>query len=197
MTALIAVATEDILSEEVGIRLASEAGFTVDQKLRREGSGYLKTRVKAFCEISRRLPVLVIADLDRKVCPPAMIESWFGSLQRPRNLLFRVAATEIESWVLADHLGIGGLLKLRVDKIPRDPDALIDPKATLVALARRAPRSVRDDIVPYKGSVAAQGLNYNRRLVDFVQNSWDPQRAATRSRSLQRARSAIRGLVTA
>jgi hypothetical protein len=95
---------------------------------------------------------------------------------------------------MADHKALGGLLQLRVDKIPREPDALPDPKSTLIALARRAPRSIREDIVPAEHAIASQGLNYNQRLSDFVQKRWNPVRAADRSPSLRRAREALEKL---
>lgn len=41
----VALATEDELSETVGVRLIEETGLSVDLTLRRGGSGYLKTNM--------------------------------------------------------------------------------------------------------------------------------------------------------
>ena len=60
----IVLATEDQLSEEVGLKLAANAGLNVVQKLRQGGNGYLKKRMRNFCEIARQVPVVVLADLD-------------------------------------------------------------------------------------------------------------------------------------
>lgn len=44
----IVLATEDQLSEEVGLKLAADAGLNVVQKLRRGGNGYLIKRMRNF-----------------------------------------------------------------------------------------------------------------------------------------------------
>lgn len=190
----IVLATEDQLSEEVGLKLAADAGLNVVQKLRQGGSGYLKKRIRNFCEIARQVPVVVLADLDRQSCPVTMMRSWLQGQRPTPDLVFRVAVAEIESWVLADHRAISSLFKLQLGAIPRDPDALPDPKATLIRLASRAPKIVRDDLVPRDSSISSQGLGYNKRLSDLVNTSWDPDRAAARSPSLQRAQKALRKL---
>lgn len=190
----IVLATEDLLSEEVGIRLAAEAGLDVEQKLRRGGNGYLRSRIRNFCEISRFKPVFVITDLDHERCPAAMIEKWFYGQQQTNEIVFRVAVREIESWLLADHRSISRLLGSSVSVLPREPDELADPKASLLALARRAPRGVQEDLLPEVGAIASQGLGYNSRLSELVRTSWDPDRAALRSPSLRRARVRLREL---
>ncbi len=190
----VVLATEDQLSEEVGLRLATAEGLVVGQRLRKGGNGYLKSRVRSFCEISRQLPVFMLADLDRQACPVEMMRSWFRGQHPTSNLVFRIAVTEIESWVLADHRAISSLLGLAPAVIPREPDNLIDPKAALIGLARRAPKLIREDLVPRRGSIASQGLGYNTLLSAWIQTKWNPDRAATRSPSLRRTREALRGL---
>ena len=192
----IVLATEDLLSEEIGLRLAAEVDLKVGQKLRKGGNGYLKTRIKNFCEISRHMPVFVLADLDREVCPVRMLQSWFRIHRPTPNLVLRIAVTEIESWLLADHRAVSALLKSQLGAIPREPDSLTDPKATLIRLARRAPKQVRNDLVPSAGSIASQGLGYNQRLSELVRTTWEPDRAANRSPSLRRAREALRKLAS-
>ena len=123
-----------------------------------------------------------------------MMRSWLRGQDPTPDLIFRVAVAEVESWVLADHRAISSLFKLHLGVIPREPDALRDPKATLIQLASRAPRIVREDLVPHGNSVSSQGLSYNKRLSHLVNTSWDPDRAAARSPSLRRAREALRKL---
>lgn len=190
----IVLATEDELSEAVGSCLAREAGLEIGQKLRRGGFGYLKTRLHSFCEIALRQPVLLLTDLDRARCAPTLIEKWMGNLERPENLIFRVAVREIESWLLADHDAIRTLLGNRIGKLPENPDALPDPKQALLALAGRAPREVREDLVVTEGALASQGLGYNARLCDMVEQDWKPDRAADRSASLAKARTRLQEL---
>jgi ADP-ribose pyrophosphatase YjhB (NUDIX family) len=99
-----------------------------------------------------------------------------------------VAVREIESWALADHDGLKRLIGRRIDP-PREPEGLVDPKRTLIELARRhAAKEVRLDLVPARGALATQGLGYNTRLVPWAQHVWDPEAAAQRAPSLARAR---------
>src|SRR5688500_3382606 len=110
------LATEDELSEAVGLCLAAEAGLEIGQQLRRGGFGYLKSRMGSFCDIAKYQPVLLFTDLDRVKCPSTLIAKWSGALTLPENFLFRVAVREIESWLLADHDAMRGLLGNRVGK---------------------------------------------------------------------------------
>jgi hypothetical protein len=109
-----------------------------------------------------------------------------GSRAHPDNLIFRVAVREIEAWLLADHAGMKKLLVAGATKLPRNPDALPDPKQVLLTLAQRAPRAVRNDLLVEAGAIASQGLGYNQCMGDFVFNTWNPRRAALYSASLSR-----------
>ena len=99
----IALATEDQLSEAIGERLVRDFGkqLQIGSRLRRHGSGYLRSRLKNFAEMARQQPVLLITDLDGKACPSELLADWLGSLHRPAQLLMRVAVREVESWLLA------------------------------------------------------------------------------------------------
>ncbi len=184
----IILATEDVLSEEVGFRLAMEAGLQVVQPLRRNGSGYLRSRILNFCEMASFQTVLVIADLDQIRCPSRLLMNWLGSRKKPVNLVIRVAVREIESWLLADHQAMRGLLGSRAGKLPGEPESLLDPKRTLLNLARKAPRDIRADLLPRDGAIASQGLGFNVRLGNLIRTEWSPARAAERAPSLRRAR---------
>lgn len=191
----IVLATEDELSEQVGLCLANEIGLEVGSKLRRGGNGYLRSRIPNFCQMAHTQPVLLITDLDRMECPTVLMREWFGQREKPPAFLFRVAVREIESWLLADHDAMRGLLGPKAPKLPDAPDNLADAKQELLRIARRAPRDVRDDLVVQAGTVASQGLGYNARLCAWVRESWDASRAAERSPSLQRARTRLRELL--
>lgn len=190
----IVLATEDVLSEQVGLRLAEEAGLRVEQLLRSGGNGYLKSRVPSFCKMASFRTVVVISDLDRVQCPSRLLAEWLGPRKKPANLLIRIAVREIESWLLADHQAMRELLGSRAGTLPREPESLPDPKATLLNLARKAPRGVREDLLPVPGSIASQGLGYNGRLSGIVRTIWTPARAAERAPSLQSMRERLREL---
>jgi hypothetical protein len=103
-----------------------------------------------------------------------------------------VAVREVEAWLLADHEAMSKLLAVKPAVPPRNPDELPDPKATLLSLAQKAPRDVRNDLTPKKGAAAPQGLGYNAVLCPWVRHVWRPERAARRSDSLARARLRLR-----
>jgi hypothetical protein len=190
----IVLATEDVLSEQAGLRIAAEAGLLVGQQLRRNGSGYLKSRIPNFCKIASFQPVVVIADLDQVRCPSQLLVDWLGRRERPDDLVIRVAVREIESWLMADHQAMRRLLGRRAGKLPREPEALLDPKGTLLNLARHAPRDVREDLLPPEGAIASQGLGFNPRRGNLIRTDWSPARAAERSPSLRKTRERLREL---
>ena len=160
------LATEDELSEKVGLRLAGEVGLEVGTCLRRNGFGYLKSRISNFCQMARQHPVLLITDLDQKACASGLMNDWLGELGRPDNLVFRIAVREVESWLLADHEAMRILLGPK-GTLPFAPDNLIDPKQALLTLAMGASRDVKEDLLAQRGSIASQGIGYNARLGDF------------------------------
>lgn len=186
----IVIATEDVLSESVARRLVAEtrSRLIVGSTIRRNGAGYLRSKFRSFCEIARRTPVLLIADLDTTTCPSALINTWSHRDAIPGQLLFRIAVRQIESWILADREGFAKFLSVKVANIPKVPDALINAKHSLLKVAQKAPRSVRDELVADREAIAAQGLGYNDLLSKFVRTTWNPRNAASRSGSLDRAR---------
>lgn len=193
----VALATEDELSEAVGVRLLAEHGekLEVGLLLRRGGNGYLRSRLANFCQMARLNPMLMITDLDRWTCPAVLCAEWLGRTVRPEKLLLRVAVREIEAWLLADHEAMGALLGHTIAlRLPTLPEAIQNPKEFLLGLAARAPRDVRADLCAEAGAVARQGLGYNARLSTFVREIWNPERASSRSDSLRRARERIRQL---
>ena len=112
---------------------------------------------------------------------------------------FRVAVREVESWLLADREGIAAFLGVRVAIVPAEPDSLLEPKETMVNLARRSSRSrIRSDLVPRPGSGRSTGPLYNATLINFVSDGitgWRPDVAMRTSPSLQKARNALEGLI--
>ncbi|MBK1718763.1 hypothetical protein [Thiocystis violacea] len=184
-----AVATEDALSEAVAETLLRQVGdHSVDMRLRKDGFGYLKGRIRDFNRIAMNvMPVLLLTDLDRMRCAPELRAAWLLDGPHPR-LLFRVAVRETESWLLADRLAFAEFLGIAIARIPDRPDDLTDPKAALLNLVRRSRRrNLKQEILPAPGVSFPVGLGYDEQLSGFVRDQWDCRRAAKTSPSLARA----------
>lgn len=192
MPHLVTVATEDVVSEAVALRLLAEhptALYPHNGPLGREGFGYLKANLDKFRAMARRHPVLLLTDLDRRTCAPGLITDWTGGKLLPPHLLFRVVVREVEAWLMADAEALRGFLSLKSGRIPNRPEERLDPKSDLIQICQMVkPRSFREELVPEKGSTAKVGVGYNLHMVRFVRDHWNPARAAENAPSLARAR---------
>ncbi len=191
----IALATEDALSEAIGLKLLTELphSYRVNHLLRKDGSGYLRSRMDSWQQMAQHQVILILTDLDQISCPLTLRQTWLRKASPHANLFLRIAVREVESWVLADHEAITQLIGIKA-KLPTQPDELPDPKRHLLELAKRAPRSIRQDLVKESGIVIRQGIGYNARLTHWVETAWSPERAASRSPSLQRTRRRLQEL---
>lgn len=192
----ISIATEDALSEAVAKKLVAHSApnMKVELTFRKGGYGYLRNNLRKFYEMASRVPVLLLTDLDAASCPLELIQNWTGGRSVPPGLIFRVCVREIESWLLADSAGFSSLIGRNIGGALDRPDELPDPKRTLLNLAKRAPRDVRNDLLVASGTMASQGVGYNSRLIDFVENIWNIHAATHRSPSLRRAGDRIQEL---
>jgi hypothetical protein len=192
----IALATEDALSEALGLRLLDELAPRLQTPLllRKGGFGYLRSGMAKWRQLSQRQAVVILTDLDKASCPGVLRTDWLGDSPCPENLLLRVAVREAESWLLADHEAMRQLMGPK-GMLPRNPDELPDPRQFVLQLAEKAPRDVRLDMVRAPGAMSVQGIGYNARLTALVSNAWSPARAAERSPSLGRARIRLRQMV--
>jgi hypothetical protein len=191
------LATEDALSEAVAERLVMDANRTLRVAVRmgRQGNGYLKQKLPELTRVANSIPVLMLTDLDKIECPPALIANWSSSRPLPPSMLFRVAVREVEAWLLADRKGFAGFVGAPLNKLPLNPDSLDDPKQTLLGFVRRyGRREIKADMLPKPGTRSTVGLGYNQRLSRFVTEVWDPERATTCSDSLARAFKRLRNL---
>jgi hypothetical protein len=193
----IAIATEDALSEAVALRLISEVPTPhfIQHKLGRKGSGYLRSKMNSWCQMAQQQVMVVLTDLDRANCLVEFRDQWLVNTP-PDSLLLRVAVREVESWVLADHIGMRALIGAK-GVMPVTPDELRDPKQALLWLAKGASKQVRDDLLKTIDGNLSPGLGYNARLSEWVHSVWSPLRAAERSPSLARARFRLKEVVGA
>ncbi len=182
------VAAEDDLSCAVLRKLVAASGrFVVSREINTHGNDRLQKSISKYKSASHVLPHIVLTDLDMYPCPPALIEGW-GATRLPSRLMFRIAVREVEAWLLADRHGIADFLQVALNKVPQVPEAEIDPKRALLNLARKSrSRRLARELVPENGSAARIGPLYNARLSEFVNESWNIERACELAPSLARA----------
>jgi hypothetical protein len=187
------LATEDELSEAVGVKLVQTlvAEGVHITSIRGRGFGGLRRRATNFVAMADKAPVVLLTDLDVRNCASELKLDWFGERALPEALKFRVAVREVEAWLLADRRGFASYLGISEARVPREPEAIADPKQAIVRLAARARREIRDAICPEPRSKSKQGLGYNSTLVPFVSDRWSVSYAADHSRSLSKAISRI------
>lgn len=173
-TIAVSGAVEGVVDQAVLRRLLGHVGLPAGpihvtggkQKLLQSLGGYNRAAVHA--------PWVVLVDLDQDAdCAPPFISSLMTAPAVGMNL--RIAVRQVESWLLADRAHLAAFLRIPRGIVPRDLEAEADPKQTMVALARRSrDRGVREEMVPRPGAGRRAGPGYAGRLIDFVDNRWDP-----------------------
>ena len=187
-------AVEGTVDEAVSRRLIEHVDATPGTVYGKNGKAQLRRVIDGYNMAARRSPWLVIVDLNSDAeCAPPMSRQW---LHKPApRMCFRIAAREIEAWLLADREALAGFLKLPRSRLPANPEGVANPKRLVVDLARRSPKhAVREDMVPRRGSGREVGPAYASRLIEFVQRSWRPAVAAQHANSLSRCIECLRDL---
>lgn len=179
------IVIEDVLSEVVMRRLLMQLGYMGMTTYRvTRGNGNIKANVEKYKGASQVVPHIVLTDLDRYPCPPALLDAWnVGSL--PPTMLLRIAVREVEAWLLSDRKGIADFLHTAIEKVPINPEAEGDPKQTLFSIIRKSrKRRLVEEMIPQPG--AHIGPLYNERMCDFALNHWDIENAAENAPSMAR-----------
>ncbi|MFH0867634.1 MAG: hypothetical protein V1904_15700 [Bacteroidota bacterium] len=178
---------EDDISEFVMSKILDSTNkFLIRNTYPGHGFGYIKTNIIGFNEASKGCPFFVLTDLDNSVCPPVLIQEWFRKNKKNKNLIFRIALREVEAWLLADKIGFVRYTGVSRKRIPNNIENINEPKEELINIIRYCrKRKIREDIIP-KNEFASIGPNYNERLMEFVLNYWDINRACQNSKSLRK-----------
>ena len=177
---------EGLLDETVARTLIRHCGHRDGTVYGKQGISYIQSKLSGFnVQAKFGNPLLVLIDfVDTKLeCPPTVVNQWLHN--RAPALLLRVVVGEIESWLLADQQGIADFLGISVALVPSALEAVVDPKQTLVNLARRSRRKQRREaIIPRQGLTATVGPGYVSKLAEFVQQGWDITNAQQHAPSL-------------
>lgn len=179
---------EDELQKAVMLRILAMFGekFYPGTFFPGNGFGYIKKRIHNFHEASKIMPYFILTDLDTAPCAPLKIQTWLTGDKNP-NLIFRIAVTEVESWVYADIVNFPKQFRCQYT-IPNGADATEDGKKFLFTIIKKtAPKIIQEEILPEIGTSAKIGKGYNLVLCNFVARYWDPHIARLHSKSLHRA----------
>jgi hypothetical protein len=195
---LISAAVEGIVDKAVARRLIREAGGIPGPVYDMKGKQRLRQKINAYNHAARFAPWLVLVDLDNDAsCAPSLRQNWLPVSAPPSWLCFRIAVPQVEAWLLADAESLAAYLGVAKRKIPDNPEALLDPKTAMVNLARDCQRrDIQQDMVPRPSSGRKVGPAYTSRLVEYVENHWQPARAAQHADSLRRAIQCLQRLVS-
>lgn len=190
MPTTISLLVEGGLDEAVGRRILAHCGLEAGTVYGKRGFGYIKEKLPGFARAGVRTLVLVDFMDTRLPCAGEVVSRWLGPATG--GVVLRVVVRELESWLLADAAGVATFLGIPVGRVTAEPEALLDPKRTMIDLARRSRhRGVRDSMVPTPESGAIEGPAYTSCLQYFVAERWDPVRAAQRAPSLRRCLAAV------
>jgi len=192
---VISTLVEGRLDEAVAHKIIRSTGGEIGTSYGRKGISYIKEKVDGFNQMAQGVPLLTLVDLaDIDIdCPAEVVSQWVP--HRNPKMLLRVVVSEIESWLLADRIGIARFLGVRVSQVPYHSEDLDDPKKSLVDLARSSRETMKRDLVPEDPTQNDQGPGYTSTMRSFVYEKWDIEAAAERSESLRRCLSAVRDLV--
>lgn len=178
-------------------KLIHSTGHEIEREFNCRGKGNLDKRLHGFVAAAEHFDWLVLRDLDADdICAPQLIARLVRT-PLPARLRFRIAVRAVEAWLFSDAGSLATWLKVSEGAVPRDPEALADPKAAMAHLAARSrDRNLREGMTPDPHSGARVGPEYESCLADFVQNHWSPESAieAGRSNSLGRAMAALKAL---
>lgn len=180
---------EDVLCCSLGEKIVETllpakklAGVAIDAR----GITKLAPSLPRYAEQAQYVqPVFCIADTDGK-CPVELARKW-RPLHAPRDFVFRLAVTEIESWILADRTGFSSYFRTVTNKIPANVDEVVDPKLLVLNLISKSKRRLFRDEMVSSTDLSKRGSGYNIHLKDFVKNKWVLQNALDHSPSLRRA----------
>jgi len=167
---------------------------SIDVAHGQRGKADIDRNIRGYNSAARFSPWIILRDLDDDApCAPVLVSRILAAPSSWMRL--RIAVRAIESWLLADAETLSDYLRIRRALVPTDPEALADPKGSLVDLARRSRLSaIRADMVPSAGVTSRVGPAYPSRVAEFARTLWRPEVARQHSESLQHCIDSVRSL---
>ena len=168
-------------------RLAEVIGGDLGSVHGKRGKYDLDRKIAAYNQAAQYSPWFVLRDMDHDDDCAASLRNCLLP-ESVSQMCFRIAVRSVEAWLLADRSNIASFLSVSVDLVPRDPEAMENPKVDMVNLARRSKRrAIREDMIPRPGSGRHVGPAYTARMIEFARQHWRPDVASGTSDSLRRA----------
>ena len=177
--------------------IATYTALTVATCYGKKGVADIKKRIANYYAAAAAKPhplFICLIDLDAAECAVQLRQEL---LPNPisNSFIFRIAVTEVESWLLADREGIAKFIGAPVNKVPESPDKCLNPKTEIVNLARKyAKEKLKRDLVPAERSSAPVGKGYSTQIIRFIQEQWTPEAAEENSPSFAKTIKALRRL---
>ena len=188
MSVLITAALEGKVDLAVLERILRDFGASLASIHGLKGKDHLRRNLRGYNRAAERSHWTVLADLNHEAaCAPELARLW---LPDPAPYMcLQIAVREVEAWLMADAIQLSRFLAVPVARIPANPEAVPNPKRTVVDLARQSRRgNIRKALVPRPGSGREVGPAYETFMQDFARRKWRPQEAEARSLSLRRYR---------
>lgn len=149
------------------------------------GKDYLDSRLRAFNAAAKFAPWVVLRDGDGE-CAKELSSRLL--CQPSPGMQLRIVVPTMEAWLVADREAFAAFLGLRANELPERPELHAGLKELLVRTARNSRRrDIRIDFAPTSGSGRQEGPGYAQQLIEFINSTWSPARAAPSAPSLQRA----------
>jgi hypothetical protein len=194
----VSIAGEGPLDLAILRRLLGDAGLRVDREIwgtdGKGGKDGMTPRLTQWAAgaIGGRA-VVVLRDLDDDAPCAAMLRDRLMP-HLPPAMLLRIAVHMAEAWLVADRERLAAVLSVTPRHLPTLPDDHPNPKRALVEAAPHSGDALVRAGLPPSGAGRKQGPDYNATLIDFVYRVWQPEDAALRSPSLNRALTRIADL---
>ncbi len=184
----VTLAVEGITDAAVVRRLLDEAHRPAGPEHGQTGKQALDRSLDGYNRAARFSCWLVLRDMDRDAACVAALARRLLPVPAP-HMRLHIAVRAVEAWLLADAERIAEQLAVRVGCVPSNPEALANPKRSLIDVARHSRRrGIRDAIVPVEGTTAQTGPGYTGFVIEFVESRWRPSVAAKHAPSLARLR---------
>lgn len=160
----------------------------------------LKGLIPNFNRLSLTVPVVLLEDLDTVDCAPVAKQMLLRGEPQSEDFIINIAVDEAEAWLYADREGLSSYLEVPIDSIPQSAmqpmggprprlELSINMKTSLhltsILICQSNNESLLKQIRSSDGR--CKGPEYNPAIIPFIENIWDPERARSRSYSLDRA----------